>query len=178
MTTSTAIKRVVGFKNKTGRTLSFIIKIEEKECINFETLQREPMQVLSICKSDRKNGVACQTDFSKYVKNNPETPILYRGVDGDLFFDAETLIEDLKYGDVTWLGSSSCLSGVGIYFVGAVGKDIGEIEARKYGQVVCKCCVDLSKVEPIDWKKLENLYGDYAKNMLVQDILLLCMGIY
>lgn len=102
-------------------------------------------------------------DFSKYVKNNPETPILYRGVDGDLFFDAETLIEDLKYGDVTWLGSSSCLSGVGIYFVGAVGKDIGEIEARKYGQVVCKCCVDLSKVEPIDWKKLENLYGDYAK---------------
>lgn len=91
--------------------------------------------------------VVSDAEFKKIAKNS-SFPVIYRGVGKTPDFDATTIVDDFKYGDVTWIGGSACYWGAGLY------STTSEYYASAYGSKIITMIPDPQKAKVIEWDDL------------------------
>lgn len=108
--------------------------------------------------------VLSKADFERFLKNNPGAPEIFRGVKDVVdeksrqkTFSAQTVSDDLKYGDTTWIGGALCLYGAGIYFSDRERTASVYASGTKGAGAVLRGCIDMSKAKVIEFEDLENM---------------------
>lgn len=105
--------------------------------------------------------VLSKKDFESYLKSNPGAPEIFRGVKDvedkksrQKTFSAQTVSDDFKHGDTTWMGGSACAYGVGIYFSDKKRTARAYAGGTKGSGVVSRGCIDMSKAEIAEFDSL------------------------